>query len=78
VLFEYFFINAVLGLQKKILLHYCYSISTFNNDGSKFELTYYFLGQVWPEGPQSIDKINLTYAIDTMIGELYVITFLLP
>jgi hypothetical protein len=42
----------------------------------KFELTYYFLGhKVWPEGPQSIDKINLTYAIDTMIGELYVITF---
>ncbi|MEZ7498663.1 sensor histidine kinase [Flavobacterium sp. Arc3] len=42
----------------------------------KFELTYYLLGhKVWPEGPQSIDRINLTYAIDTMIGELYVITF---
>jgi hypothetical protein len=40
----------------------------------KFELLLFLGHKVWPEGPQSIDKINLTYAIDTMIGELYVIT----
>ena len=42
----------------------------------KFNLTYYLVSQnVWPEGPEVINTITLSYAIDMMIGELYVITF---
>jgi LytS/YehU family sensor histidine kinase len=42
----------------------------------KFNLTYFFLSHnVWPEGPEHIDKLTLNYTIDMMIGELYVITF---
>ncbi|MFI0430550.1 sensor histidine kinase [Mariniflexile sp. HMF6888] len=42
----------------------------------KFNLTYLLLDQnVWPEGPQPIDKLTLNYTIEMMIGELYVITF---
>ena len=42
----------------------------------KFYL-YYFLvsSNVWPEGPEIIESITLNYAVDMMIGELYVITF---
>ncbi|RED19067.1 histidine kinase [Flavobacterium cutihirudinis] len=42
----------------------------------KFNLTYLLINHdVWPEGPNRIDKLTLTYTIDMMIGELYVITF---
>ena len=42
----------------------------------KFNLTYLLINHnVWPEGPQTIDKLTLNYTIDMMIGELYVITF---
>jgi sensor histidine kinase YesM len=42
----------------------------------KFNLTYLLINHnVWPEGPQTINKITLNYTIDMMIGELYVITF---
>ncbi len=42
----------------------------------KFNLTYYLVSaSVWPEGPNTISKFTADYAIDMMIGELYVITF---
>lgn len=42
----------------------------------KFNLTYYLVSQnVWPEGPEVINTITVSYAIDMMIGELYVVTF---
>ena len=42
----------------------------------KFNLTYLLINHnVWPEGPQTINKLTLNYTIDMMIGELYVITF---
>jgi len=42
----------------------------------KFNLTYYLVSQnVWLEGPEVINTITLSYTIDMMIGELYVITF---
>lgn len=42
----------------------------------KFNLTYFFISHnVWPEGPEHLDKLSLNYTIDMMIGELYVITF---
>ena len=42
----------------------------------KFNLTYYLVSQnVWPEGPEVINTITLSYTIAMMIGELYVITF---
>jgi len=42
----------------------------------KFNLTYYLLNtNVWPEGPVVTNTLTVNYAIDMMIGELYVITF---
>ncbi|QOD60472.1 sensor histidine kinase [Polaribacter haliotis] len=42
----------------------------------KFNLTYYLISNdVWPEGPQQINQFTMDYAIDMMIGELYVVTF---
>jgi LytS/YehU family sensor histidine kinase len=42
----------------------------------KFNLTYYLVStNVWPEGPEVVNKLTLNYSIDMMIGELYVITF---
>jgi|TARA_B100000768_G_scaffold178905_1_gene195529 LytS/YehU family sensor histidine kinase len=42
----------------------------------KFNLTYYLVSEnIWPEGPAVINDFSFSYAIDMMIGELYVITF---
>ncbi|CAD0003887.1 sensor histidine kinase [Flavobacterium chungangense] len=42
----------------------------------KFNLTYLLIThQVWPEGPETIQKLTLNYTIDMMMGELYVMTF---
>lgn len=42
----------------------------------RFYSTYYLVGSnVWPEGPEPIDHITLNYAIQMMIGELYVMSF---
>lgn len=42
----------------------------------KFNLTYTLISHnVWPEGPQYMDKFSLNYCIDMMLGELYVTTF---
>ncbi len=43
---------------------------------TKFNLTYYLISSnVWPEGPVSTSTLSLNYAIETMLGELYVIAF---
>ncbi|MDC1342106.1 sensor histidine kinase [Flavobacteriaceae bacterium] len=42
----------------------------------KFNLTYYLVSEnIWPEGPAVINDFTFSYAIDMMIGELYVTTF---
>jgi sensor histidine kinase YesM len=42
----------------------------------KFNLTFFLVSEnIWPEGPSVIHDFTFTYAIDMMIGELYVITF---
>lgn len=42
----------------------------------KFNLTYFFIStNIWPESPTIINEITSNYAINMMIGELYVITF---
>ncbi|MBD0831896.1 sensor histidine kinase [Aestuariibaculum sediminum] len=42
----------------------------------KYNLTYWLVSRnVWPEGPEAIDRLTFNYTIDMMIGELYVITF---
>ncbi|MFT5249616.1 MAG: sensor histidine kinase YesM [bacterium] len=42
----------------------------------KFNLTFYLVSEnIWPEGPQIIHDFTFSYAIDMMIGELYVMTF---
>lgn len=43
---------------------------------AKFNITYYLITHdVWREGPEVIKSITFSYAIDSFIGELYVITF---
>lgn len=43
----------------------------------KFNLTYFLVSgeNVWPEGAEAINKITFNYAVEMMIGELYVIAF---
>jgi sensor histidine kinase YesM len=42
----------------------------------KFNLTYLLVSHnVWPEGPERIEHLTLNYAVNMMIGELYVIAF---
>lgn len=42
----------------------------------KFNLTYFLIStNIWPEGPTIINEITSNYAINMMIGDLYVITF---
>ncbi|MFS4416536.1 sensor histidine kinase [Maribacter sp. 2307ULW6-5] len=42
----------------------------------RFNLTYYLVGtNVWPEGPEPIDSITFNYAVNMMLGELYVLSF---
>ncbi|WP_338040884.1 sensor histidine kinase [Maribacter polysaccharolyticus] len=42
----------------------------------KFNVTYYFVStNVMPEAPEVVDTMTLNYAITTMLGELYVISF---
>ncbi len=43
---------------------------------AKYNLTYYLVSQdVWPEGPTETSTLTFGYAVQTMIGELYVISF---
>ncbi len=42
----------------------------------RFNLTYYLIStEIWPEGPETIDRITLNYAVQMMLGELYVMSF---
>ena len=42
----------------------------------KYNMTYYLVSHnVWPEGPVVINKITPSYALDMVMGELYVVTF---
>ena len=42
----------------------------------KFNLTYFLVSHnVWPEGPVNTSSLTLNYAIEMMLGELYVMTF---
>ncbi|WKL47745.1 histidine kinase [Flavobacterium pectinovorum] len=63
---------------KKKYLQYVVSIlcAIFIMVVLKFNLTYLLIThEVWPEGPETIDKLTLNYTIDMMMGELYVMTF---
>lgn len=75
--FNIYFLMPRFVFQKKYTL---YTISLlaalFTMLMVKFNLTYYLISHdVWPEGPEVIQKLTLNYSIDMMIGELYVITF---
>jgi sensor histidine kinase YesM len=66
-----------LVYQKKYLLYVITVLSAiFIMVIVKFNMTYLLIThEVWPEGPETIDKLTLNYTIDMMMGELYVITF---
>lgn len=43
---------------------------------AKYNLTYYLVStNVWPEGPEPINKLTFNYGVQMMLGELYVISF---
>ncbi len=43
---------------------------------AKFYLTYFMVSHnVWPEGPEVTNELTLNYAIEMMLGELYVMAF---
>ena len=43
---------------------------------AKFNLTYFLVSHnVWPEGPEVTNRLTLNYAIEMMLGELYVMAF---
>ncbi len=72
-----FFLMPKLLYQRKYL-HYIFFLllSIFIMVLVKFNLTYYLVStNVWPEGPQIINSFTMDYAIDMMIGELYVVAF---
>lgn len=66
-----------LAFKKKYLIYIISILSAiFLMVLIKFNLTYYLIStEVWPEGPEPINKITLNYAIEMMLGELYVVTF---
>lgn len=67
-----------LVYRKKYVLYVISILSTiFIMVVVKYNLTYLLLGpdKVWPEGPEHISRLSLNYAIDMMIGELYVVGF---
>ncbi|MCI4642893.1 MAG: histidine kinase [Flavobacteriaceae bacterium] len=42
----------------------------------KYYLTYYLVStNVWPEGPEEPNGLNLNYAVQMMLGEFYVVAF---
>lgn len=58
----YFIVSILLALFLMVVL--------------KFNLTYFLVStNVWPEGPSITNDFTLNYAMDMMIGELYVVTF---
>ncbi len=63
--------------RKKYVLYVITILSTiFIMVMVKYNLTYLLISHnVWPEGPEPIDKLTLNYIIEMMIGELYVIGF---
>ena len=67
--------------KRKYFLYVCALIlSLISMVFIKFNLTYFLIStNVWPEGPKVINDFTLSYSIsyslDMMIGELYVITF---
>ena len=63
--------------RKKYLLYViCILSAIFIMVVVKFQMTYLLITHdVWPEGPETIDKLTLNYTIDMMMGELYVMTF---
>jgi len=62
--------------KKYILYIFILLVALFSMVLIKFNLTYFLISHdVWPEGPEHIEKLSLNYTIDMMIGELYVITF---
>jgi len=71
----YYLMPKFVYTRKYIIYAFAVLASLFVMLLVKFNLTYYLLStNVWPEGPETTE-LTLNYAIQTMLGELYVITF---
>lgn len=75
--FNIYFLMPKFLFRKKYIIYIILTLlAVFLMVLAKFNLTYYLISNnVWPEGPQTINKLSLNYTVDMMIGELYVITF---
>jgi len=75
--FNIYFLMPKFVFKRKYLLYvFLILTSLYLMLVAKFNLTYFLVNQnVWPEGPEITNKLTFDYAIDMMIGELYVITF---
>lgn len=72
----YFLMPKFVYKRKYFLFIILLALAIFSMVLVKFNLTYFLVSKnVWPEGPQIINNFTADYAIDMMIGELYVVTF---
>ncbi|MFD0796361.1 sensor histidine kinase [Maribacter chungangensis] len=75
--FNVYFLMPRFVFTQKYLLYTGYFIaSLITMLLVKYNLTYYLAGtDVWPEGPVETTSLTLGYAVQTMIGEVYVVSF---
>lgn len=75
--FNIYYLMPKFVYRRKYLLYlFLLLVSLFVVLLIKYNFTYYLVSHnVWPEGPVVTNKITPNYALDVMIGELYVVTF---
>ena len=72
----YFLMPKLVYTQKYFMYTLGIVLSLFIMLLVKYNLTYYLVSNdVWPEGPEATTSLTFGYAVQTMIGEVYVISF---
>jgi len=75
--FNIYFLMPKFIYKRKYLLYILFLfLSLLTVLLTKFYLTYFLVSNnVWPEGPEVTNELTLNYAIEMMLGELYVMAF---
>ncbi|MDY8138388.1 sensor histidine kinase [Aquimarina sp. 2201CG5-10] len=72
----YYLMPKFIHKRKYLLYTLAVILSLFIMLLVKFYLTYFMVSHnVWPEGPEVTTELTLNYAIEMMLGELYVMAF---
>ncbi len=72
----YYLMPKLVFSQKYLLYTISLLMALFTMLLLKYNLTYYLVGpDVWPEGPTETNSLTFGYAVQMMIGEVYVISF---